>query len=173
MKYSFAIAALFAICSVDAISMSAAPAEKTAEEKDAILKAKLAVQGEKKKAMDEAALKAETKTMNDAETEKDRNARYLKEVYNKNIEDQAEEAKFIKTLRKRPADSKPMEGHDPAVNTATSDLEHWAYNMPEHIITNKEGPTAAWNTPMPPKLSAAAQQAVDVEKAAEAKAPAA
>ena len=64
-----------------------------------------------------------------------------------------------------------MEGHDPAVNTATSDLEHWAYNMPEHIITNAEGPTAKWNTPMPPKLSAAAQQAVDVEKAAEAKAP--
>ena len=95
MKYSFAIAALFAICSVDAISMSAAP-EKTAEEKDAILKAKLAVQGEKKEAMDEAALKAETKTMNDAETEKDRAARYLREVYNKNIEDQKEEAKWIK-----------------------------------------------------------------------------
>ena len=99
MKYSFVIAALFAICSVDAISISGAPAEKTAEEKDEILKAKLAKQGEKKEAMDEAALKAETKSMNDAETEKERNARYLKEVYNKNREDQEAEAAFIKKLR--------------------------------------------------------------------------
>ena len=99
MKYSFVIAALFAICSVDALTLSAAPAEKTAEEKDEALKAKLAVVGEKKEAQDEMALKAETKAMNDAETEKERNARYLKEVYNKNRDDQAAEAKFIKKLR--------------------------------------------------------------------------
>ena len=125
MKYSFAIAALFAICSVDAISISAAPAEKTAEEKDKILKAKLAVQGEKKEAQDELALKAETKSMNDAETEKERNARYMKEVYNKNRDDQAEEAKFIKNLRKRPADSKPMSavlGTEPIARTACDEV---------------------------------------------------
>ena len=61
-----------------------------------------------------------------------------------------------------------MEGHDPIVNTATSDLEHWAYNMPEHILDNESGPTAKWNSPKPKELPAAAQAALDVEKKAEA-----
>ena len=173
MKYSFALAALLAVYAIDGASaiQIAKDAEKTAEEKDEALKAKLEVKKAEKEALDEKAVKAETKAMNDAESEKDRGARYLREVYNKNINDQKEEAAWIKKLRTRPADSKPMEGHDPAVNTATSALEHWTMNMPEHIITNKEGPTAAWNTPMPPKLSPAAEQAIAVEKAAEAKAP--
>ena len=64
-----------------------------------------------------------------------------------------------------------MEGHDPAVNTATSTLEHWAYNMPEHILNNDVGPTAKWNSPAPPPMPAAAAAAIAVEKAAEAKAP--
>jgi len=64
-----------------------------------------------------------------------------------------------------------MEGWDPKVNSATSDLEHWTRNMPEHIIKNDVGPTARWDTPMPPKLSSTAEAALAVEKAAEAGVP--
>ena len=174
MKYSLAIAALFAVCVLDgasAINLSEQPiAEKEAPKKDEeALKAKLAARGEEKKAQDEAAVKAETAAFNADETAKERNARYLKEVYVKNMDDMVNETKRIKKLRVRPADSKPMEGHDEAVNTETSTLEHWALNMPEHIINNEVGPTAKWNSPKPKELPAAAQAAVDVEKAAEAK----
>ena len=174
MKYSFAIAALFAVCLLDgatAINLSEQPiAEKEAPKvDDEALKAKMAAKGEEKKAQDEDAVKAETKAFNDDETAKDRNARYLKEVYVKNMDDMVAETKRIKKLRVRPEASKPMEGHDEAVNTETSTLEHWVSHMPEHIINNDSGPTAKWNSPKPKELPAAAQAAVDVEKAAEAK----
>jgi len=87
MKYSFAIAALFAMCALDgaaAINLSAEPTKEEKEASEARKDAALKANSDKKEALDEAALKAETKAMNDAESEKDRNARYLKEVYEKN-----------------------------------------------------------------------------------------
>ena len=58
-------------------------------------------------------------------------------AYDKNMKAQAEETARIAAI-KAPIDVGVMQGHDKKQDTAG---EHWTSNMPDHIISNKIGPT--------------------------------
>ena len=170
MKYSFALALLLAVVSVDsvnAIHLSAEPVMKKEEPKkdEAAIKAKFDAKKAEKEKQDEAAKAAETKKMNDAEEDADRKNKAAQSQYDKNMADQAAETKRIEDLRQRPKESTPMDGHTP--DSGVSKGEHWTANMPDHILDNKVGPTAAWNSPAPAP-SPAAVEAAKVDAAATA-----
>ena len=167
MKYTFAIACLLAFASFDQVSavrISAEPVVKKEEPKkdEAALKAKLDARAEEKKKLDEKAKEAETKKMNESEAEADRKSKEYQSAYDKNMADQKAETKRIEELRARPAGAKdPMESHDKVADSAS---EHWTFNMPDHILKNDVGPTAAWDSPAPPKKEVSDKPAGDAKK---------
>jgi len=57
-----------------------------------------------------------------------------------------------------------MEGHEEG--GPTSKAEHWTANMPDHILDNKVGPTAPFDSPAP---KATAGDATDSSKDEDAK----
>jgi len=83
-------------------------------------------------------------------------------AYDKNMKAQKDETARIAAI-KAPIDVGVMQGHDKERDTAA---EHWTLNMPDHIIKNDVGPTAAWDSPAPPKKEASDKPA---DTAAEAK----
>ena len=58
-------------------------------------------------------------------------------AYDKNMQDQKDETARIAAI-KAPIDVGVMQGHNKSKDTAA---EHWTANMPDHIISNKVGPT--------------------------------
>ena len=125
MKYSFALALLMAVVSVEAIQISAEPVLKKEEPKkdDAALIAKLEDRAVEKKVQDEKAVAAETKAVNDKEADDDRKSKEATSAYDKNMANQAKETKRIEDLRTRPVESMPMEGH--SADSGLSKGEHW------------------------------------------------
>ena len=174
MKYSFALAALMLVSGTAAINLavgepSAEPskgpvAEKEAPKKDeAVVKAKFDALKAKKEAADDKAKDQEIKDSAAAEEEVQRKKDAYRTAYWGHMKDQADETQRIKDLRVRPAESKPMEGH--VEGGETSKGEHWTASMPEHILDNKKGPTAPWNSPAPAPLKDAADASNDEQKA--------
>ena len=179
MKYSFALAALLAVASVEsvaAIQMTAEPVmkkeapKKTAEEEAAIQAKFDAKKAEVEERKDKAVAK-ETADMEAAEAKSDEEKKAYQTQYWKNIGDMSAETKRIQDLRVRPKESNPMEGHDKE-GTASAG-EHWTHNMPDHILDNKKGPSAPFDSPAPVAgpgaADAAAADASSDEAAADAK----
>ena len=143
------VLALIAITDVTAIQMTAEPVidskkekEPTAEEKDTKLKAKLAENSAKADAIKEKAKEAETKNMNAAEEESDRQKAAYQTAYWANMKTQQDEMAAIAKIRAdRPKGEK---GEAPAKDSGITDAEHYTMNMPEHVITNKEGATVKY-----------------------------
>ena len=174
MKYSFALAALMLVSGTAAINLAAGEpsaepskgpvAEKEAPKKDeAVVKAKFDALKAKKEAADDKAKDQENKDSAAAEEEVQRKKDAYRTAYWGHMKDQADETQRIKDLRSRPAESKPMEGH--VEGGETSKGEHWTASMPEHILDNKKGPTAAWDSPAPAPPKDAADAANDEKKA--------
>ena len=172
MKYSFALAMLMAVVSVEAIHMSAEPVLKKEEPKkdEAAIKAKFDAKAEEKKVQDGKAVEAETKKMNEGEAETDRKSKMAASAYDKNMADQAAETKRIQELRVRPKESIVV---PPGPESDLSAGEHWTHNMPDHIIDNKVGPTAPFDSPAPVASPAAVAAAAADAGAAAPVAPAA
>ena len=158
MKYTFAIALLLA--TVSGVRITAEPSgepspgpvvtKEAAKKDEEVIKAKFAKVAEAKKAADETALKTEGKVMEEAEKEDAREKKAYQTAYWANMKVQADETQRIRDLRERPDGAKnPMESHD--VTGTTSPAEHWTTSMPDHIIENKEGATAPFDSPAPPK----------------------
>lgn len=172
MKYSFALAALCAVVSMDsasAIHMSAEPVMKKEEPKkdEAAIKAKFDAVKAKADAQAETAKDTETKKMNADEAEVDRSKAAYQTAYWGHMKDQADETQRIKDLRQVPAESKPMEGH--VKGEATSAGEHWVSNMPDHILDNKKGPSAPFDSPKPKATAGDDTDAAKDEEKADAK----
>ena len=157
MKYTFAIALLLA--TVSAVRITGEPSTVPAPDKvvkkedpkkdEEVIKAKFAKVAEEKKAMDEKAKETEGKIMEAEEKETDRQKKAYQTAYWGNMKVQADETQRIRDLRERPDGAKnPMESHD--VTGGSTPAEHWTSSMPDHIIDNKEGATAPWNSPAPP-----------------------
>ena len=170
MKYSFAIAALFAVVSVQAINLSADPSDvpsagpvvkKEAPKKDEeAIKAKFEAVKEKKEAQDEKAEKATGEAMKAEDDEAERKKKAYQTAYWGHIGDQKTETQRIKDLRERPEGAKsPNESHE--VGGGSSAGEHWTSSMPDHILDNKDGPTAAWDSPAPKKKDASKEPATE------------
>jgi hypothetical protein len=175
MKFSFAIAALFAVVSIDsasAIQMTAEPvmkkeAPKQTEEEKAAVDAKFAKIAADSKEREEKAIEGETKKMNEAEAKSDEDKAAYRTAYWGHMKDQSDETKRIEDLRVRPAESKPMDGH--VAGTETSSSEHWASNMPDHILDNKKGPTAPFDSPAPKATAGEESDAAKDEEKADSK----
>ena len=179
MKYSFALAALLAVSSVSAIHMTADPVKaaepaagpivkkEDAKKDEAAIKAKFDAVKAKGEAQAEAAKEAETKKMNADEEEVDRSKKAYQTAYWDNMKVQADETQRIKDLRQTPAESKPMEGHEKG--GAVSAGEHFTANMPDHILDNKKGPTAPFDSPAPKATAGDAGDASKDEEKADAK----
>ena len=172
MKLSFAIALLFAVVSVEAINLHAEPSGEPAKEPSGALKkedakkdeaaiqAKFDAQKAKKEAMDDKAKEAEGKAMAAEDAESDRKKKAYQTAYWGHIGDQKAETQRIKDLRVRPDGAKnPNESYEATGGSSAG--EHWTSSMPDHILDNKEGPTAAWDSPAPPKKAASTEPAKD------------
>ena len=172
MKLSFAIALLFAVVSVEAINLHAEPSNEPAKEAsgslkkedakkdEAAIQAKFDAQKAKKEAMDEKAKDAEGKAMAAEDADAERKKKAYQTAYWGHIADQKAETQRIKDLREKPKDAKsPNESYD--ATSGSSSAEHWTASMPDHILENKEGPTAAWDSPAPPKKAASTEPAKD------------
>ena len=161
MKYSFAIAALFAVATVSGVSLSAEPVGLKKEEPkkdEAAIQAKFDALKEKKEAADEKAKENEAKAMEAEEKDVERKKKAYQTAYWGHIKDQNAETQRIRDLRERPKGaSNPDESHD--VTGGLTKAEHWVTSMPDHILDNKEGPTAAWDSPAPPKKEASKEPA--------------
>ena len=172
MKYSFALAALVAVVSMDsaaAINLSAEPVLKKEEPKkdEAAIQAKFDALKAKKEAADDKAKEREIADSKAAEEEVQRKKDAYRTAYWGHMKDQADETQRIKDLRVRPESSKPMEGHVEGGDTTKA--EHWTINMPLHIQDNKVGPTAAWDSPKPPAPGGGADDAATDEEKADKK----
>ena len=176
MKFSFALAALMAVVVIDgtnAINLSAEPSqepskgpvkEKEAAKKDeAVVQAKFDALKAKKEAAEDKAKDQEIKDSAAAEEETQRKKDAYRTAYWGHMKDQADETQRIKDLRVRPSESKPMEGH--VAGTETSKGEHWTASMPDHILDNKKGPTAPFDSPAPAAPKDAADASNDEQKA--------
>ena len=172
MKLSFAIALLFAVVSVEAINLHAEPSGEPAKEPSGALKkedakkdeaaiqAKFDAQKAKKEAMDDKAKEAEGKAMAAEDAESDRKKKAYQTAYWGHIGDQKAETQRIKDLRVRPDGAKsPNESYEATGGSSAG--EHWTSSMPDHILDNKDGPTAAWDSPAPPKKAASTEPAKD------------
>ena len=58
-------------------------------------------------------------------------------AYDKNMQDQKDETARVNAIKAR-IDVGVMQNHMPSRDTPS---EHWTANMPDHIITNEEGPS--------------------------------
>ena len=152
MKFA-SLLAIAVLChtSAEALNLHAEPVGKTGpvtdEEKKEIddkkaaseerKDAKLKENAEKVKVMKEEAVKAEMKAQDDADAELKRQTIARMSAYDKNMKDQKDETARIAAI-KAPIDVGVMQAHDKSKDTAG---EHWTANMPDHIISNKVGPT--------------------------------
>ena len=175
MKFSFAIAALMAVVTIDsaaAINLSAEPSKEPSagpvvkkeepKKDEAVVKAKFEAVKAKKEAADEVAKETELKDSAAAEEETQRKKDAYQTAYWGHVKDQADETKRIKELRVRPSESKPMTGHE--AGTETSKGEHWTASMPDHILDNTKGPTAPFDSKAPEAPKDAADSSNDEKK---------
>ena len=79
---------------------------------------------------------------------------------------QADETQRIKDLRQSPSESKPVKE---VKGGEVSNGENFTANMPDHILDNKKGPTAPFDSPAPKATVGDAGDASKDEEKADAK----